>query len=52
MAGLGNAMGSVIVDIPFGIAHLRITHFDANDTGVTHSPCLAVEVLDIYEMQG
>jgi hypothetical protein len=52
IAGLGNAYGSVIVDIPFGIANLRLTHYDAADTNITSSPCIAVEVLDIFEMQG
>ena len=52
IAGLGNSYGSVLVDIPFGIADLRLTHYDAADTDVTSSPCIAVEVLDIFEMQG
>lgn len=52
IAGLGNSYGSVIVDIPFGLASLRLTHYDAADTDVTSSPCISVEVLDIYEMMG
>ena len=52
IAGLGNSFGSVIVDIPFGIANLRITHYDSADTNVTSSPCISLELLDIYEMQG
>jgi hypothetical protein len=52
IAGFGNAYGSVIVDIPFGIANMRATVFDAADTDVTPSGLVCVEVLDIYEMQG
>ena len=52
IAGFGNAYGSVIVDIPFGLAKMRGTVFDAADTNVTPSGLVCVEVLDIYEMQG
>ena len=52
IAGFGNAYGSVIVDIPFGLAKMRATVFDAADTSVTPSGLVCVEVLDIYEMQG
>jgi hypothetical protein len=52
IAGFGNAYGSTIVEIPFGLANLRATVFDAADTNVTPSGLVCVEVLDIYEMQG
>ena len=52
IAGFGNAYGSVIVDIPFGLAKMKATVFDAADTNVTPSGLVCVEVLDIYEMQG
>jgi hypothetical protein len=52
IAGFGNAYGSCIVEIPFGLANLRATVFDAADTNVTPSGLVCVEVLDIYEMQG
>jgi hypothetical protein len=52
IAGFGNAYGSTIVEIPFGIAKMRATVFDAADTSVTPSGLVCVEVLDIYEMQG
>lgn len=52
IAGFGNAYGSVIVEIPFGIAKMKATVFDAADTNVTPSGLVCVEVLDIYEMQG
>ena len=52
VAGLGNAYGSVIVDIPFGLAELKVTHYDAADTNITSGGLICVEVLDIYEMQG
>ena len=52
IAGFGNAYGSVIVEIPFGLAKMKATVFDAADTNVTPSGLVCVEVLDIYEMQG
>ena len=52
IAGFGNAYGSVIVDIPFGLAKMRGTVFDSADTNITPSGLVCVEVLDIYEMQG
>lgn len=52
MAGLGNGYGSTIVEIPFGLARMRATIYDAADTNVTPSGLVCVEVLDIYEMQG
>ena len=52
IAGFGNAYGSMIVDIPFGIANVRATVYDAADTAVNPSGLMCVEVLDIYEMQG
>lgn len=52
IAGFGNAYGSTIVEIPFGLANMRATVFDAADTNVTPSGLVCVEVLDIFEMQG
>ena len=52
IAGFGNAYGSCIVEIPFGIAEVKATVFDAADTNVNPSGLVCVEVLDIYEMQG
>ena len=52
VAGLGNAYGSTIVEIPFGLARMRATVFDAADTAVNPSGLVCVEVLDIFEMQG
>ena len=52
IAGTGFAMGSAIVDIPFGIAGLRATVYNAADTNITPSLSIGVEVLDIFEMQG
>jgi hypothetical protein len=52
IAGFGNAYGSTIVEIPFGLAKMRATVFDAADTNVTPSGLVCVEVLDIFEMQG
>ncbi len=52
VCGQGYGHGSVIVDIPFGIAELKATVYDANDTNITPSLLFGVEVLDIFEMQG
>ncbi len=52
VAGLGNSFGQVIVDIPFGICTLRATHYSQADDNVTNDVSVAVEVLDIYPMQG
>ena len=52
VAGLGNAYGSVIVDIPFGLSRMKLTHYDSADTAVNTGGLICVEVLDIYEMEG
>jgi hypothetical protein len=52
LASLGSGYGSVIVDIPFGLAGLSASVHDAAGTTVTSSGSICVEVLDIYEMQG
>ncbi len=52
IAGTGTAYGSAIVDIPFGIAGLRATVYNAADTNITPNFSVGVEVLDIFEMQG
>jgi hypothetical protein len=52
VAGLGNTYGSMMVDIPFGLARARATVHDAADTDITPSGLMCVEVLDIFEMQG
>ena len=51
VAGMGNAYGSMIVDIPFGIADMKacISQTAAIDDV---EALVCVEVLDIYEMQG
>ena len=52
IAGFGNAYGSCIVEIPFGLAAMKATVYDAADTAVNPSGLVCVEVLDIFEMQG
>jgi hypothetical protein len=52
IAGFGNAYGSCIVEIPFGLARLTAWLYDAADTTSTIKTTMCVEVLDIYEMQG
>ena len=51
VAGFGNAYGSVIVDIPFGIADMTAKMTQSADTANING-LICVEVLDIYEMQG
>lgn len=52
VAGFGNAYGSTIVEIPFGLCDLRAQAHDAAETNTTFNGLVCVEVLDIYEMQG
>jgi len=52
LVGPGAQQGSMIIDIPFGLASLYLQHYDAADTDTTHNPMWTVEVLDIFEMQG
>ena len=52
VAGFGNAYGSAIVEIPFGLCDLRAQAHDAAGTNTTFNGLVCVEVLDIYEMQG
>jgi hypothetical protein len=51
IAGMGNAYGSMIVDIPFGLGQFTATV--AQTASIDDLQALiCVEVLDIYEMQG
>ena len=52
IAGFGNAFGSMLVDIPFGLAGIRAQIHDAAGTDLTTNGLMVVEVLDIFEMQG
>ena len=52
LASPGAQVGSMIVDIPFGLANIRAQHFDAADTNTVHRPYFTVTVESIYEMQG
>jgi hypothetical protein len=52
LASLGSGYGSVVVDIPFGLAGMKASLHDAAGTSVTSSGSICVEVLDIYEMMG
>lgn len=52
VAGFGNAYGSAIVEIPFGLCDLRAQAHDAASTNTTFNGLVCVEVLAIYEMQG
>ena len=52
VAGFGNAYGSTVMEIPFGLAGLRAQVHDAAGTSVTTNGLICVTVLDIYEMQG
>jgi hypothetical protein len=51
VAGFGNAYGSVIIDVPFGICDMTAKMTQSADTA-NISGLVCVEVLDIYEMQG
>ncbi len=52
IAGQGSAIGSVIVDIPFGLANVQARHSGADDQNIVDGVFWTAEVLDIFEMQG
>lgn len=53
VAGVGSSLhASAIIDVPFGIMSMKASHFDAADTNTIHGIMVALEVLDIYEMEG
>lgn len=52
VAGMGSAYGSMIVDIPFGLADCRGTIMQHASQTDEPDGFMSVEVLDIYEMQG
>lgn len=52
VSGVANGISTIVVDIPFGLAQLRATHFDAADTNVVSDFLTEIEVIDIYPMQG
>lgn len=52
VAGIGDSVGSVIVEIPFGICQLSTYFEDAGATDTTLRSFISMEVLDIFEMQG
>ncbi len=52
IAGPGNGIGTMIIDIPFGLARVQARHSGSQDQTVVDPVAYSVEVLDIYEMQG
>ena len=52
ICGPGVSQGSVICDIPFGIAELNARHAGSQNQSIVDPVAFGVEVLDIYEMQG
>ena len=52
ICGPGSAMGSVIVDIPFGLAEFQARHAGSQNQTIVDPVAISVEVLDVYEMQG
>ena len=52
IAGPGNAVSTVICDIPFGLAELNARHSGSQDQTIIDPVAFGVEVLDIFEMQG
>ncbi len=52
VAGLGVAIGSVVCDVPFGLAQLKARHSGAADQNIIDPVYCTAEVLGIYEMQG
>ena len=52
VAGMGAAFGSMIVDIPFGLCDVRGTIMQHATQTDEPDGFMAIEVLDIFEMQG
>lgn len=52
IAGPGNGQGTVICDIPFGLAKINARHAGAIDQTIVDPVAFGIEVLDIYPMQG
>ncbi len=52
IAGKGSALGSVVVDVPFGICNIRARHSGATDQNIVDEVMFTAEVTDIYPMQG
>ncbi len=52
VAGQGPAFGSVICDVPFGIAEVNVRHSGASDQNISDGVHFSTEILDIYPMQG
>jgi len=52
ICGPGVAVGTVICDIPFGLAELQARHAGSQNQNIDDPVAFGVEVLDIYEMQG
>ncbi len=52
ICGPGVSQGSVICDIPFGLAELNARHAGSQNQTIVDPVAFGVEVLDIYEMQG
>lgn len=49
----GSLPQTVILDVPFGIMEVQMSHRDPGDnSGITDDLALGLEVLDIFEMQG
>ena len=52
ICGPGSAVGTVICDIPFGLAKLEARHAGSQNQTIADPVAISVEVLDIFEMQG
>ncbi len=52
IAGPGSGVGTIIADVPFGLAEIHARHAGALDQTIVDPVAFSVEVLDIFEMQG
>ena len=52
VATIGGGYGSAIIDVPFGLLSMTARNHDAAGTSVTTTGAVALQVLDIFEMQG
>lgn len=52
IAGAGNAIGTAVMDVPFGLMKLEGRHAGATDQGIVDPVAFSIQVIDIYPMQG
>ena len=52
ICGVGNAVGTTVMDIPFGLAQFEARHAGSQNQTILDPVAVQLQVLDIFEMQG